>query len=552
MKVSKLLSLALLLALAGFTVSGCSDDDPVAPGGTPAAYTDADGINGGRMYDKFWADETGFDSSKDVSFDFDAYKDFFRCKQCHGWDRLGSQGAYIGRAPSTTRPNVSAVDLRAYAANHTPQEIFDNLSAATGRRALTADLSMYDPDTNPTVGDQMPDLSEIFSDAQLWQLVKYLKAEAVDVDDLYSFTTGGTYPTGDIAYSGIGAGGNAANGDALYTARCASCHGADGTSFLVDGDSYTVGRHVRSKPYEDHHKFKFGQLGSAMGSLVTDLQELQDIYAALTNSTTYPDEAPPPAGYVSADGSNGGRLYDKFWAIETGFNQSDPNFDTLNDNKDFFRCKQCHGWDRLGNEGAYINRAPRTTRPNVTGLDLLALSAEYTPQEMFDAIKSSAGRRAPTADLSTYDPDTNPALGDQMPDYSQILTDAQIWDLVKFLLEDAVDVNDLYDFTLDGGYPDGSITFSNVGRDGDATAGDALYAARCVGCHGADGTQIGVDGGYSVGSHLRAKPNEDQHKFKFGQLGSDMTALVTDLNEMKDLYKALSNTTNYPDPTPSR
>ena len=258
-----------------------------------------------------------------------------------------------------------------------------------------------------------------------------------------------------------------------------------------------------------------------------------------------PVAPPPPA---PPDGTNGGRMFDKFWAVETGFNQSDPNLATYNDFKDFFRCKQCHGWDRLGNAGAYINRAPRTTRPNVSGVDLLELSTTFSKQEMLDAIKKSAGRRAPDADLSTYDPATNPTLGDQMPDYSLILTDAQIWEMVEFLLEDAIDVNHLYDFTTTGAYPSGSITFSNVGMDGNAANGDAIFSARCSSCHGSDGTAFSVDGGFSVGSHLRAKPNEDQHKFKFGQLGTGMTSFVSDLNEMKDLYKALTNTTAYPDP----
>ncbi len=547
MRITKIVSLLILLAMAAMSISGCSDDDPVSPT-DPAAYTNADGINGGRMYDTFWAAETGFDSSKDVTFDFNVHKDFFRCKQCHGWDRLGTEGAYIGRAPRTTRPNVSSIDLRTYAANHTPQEIFDNLSSSTDRRPLSTDLSTYDPATNATEGDKMPDLSEIFSDDQLWELVKFLKADATDVDDLYSFTTSGSYPDGSISYSDIGMGGDAASGDALFTARCASCHGADGTMFMVDGGSYTVGRHVRSKPYEDHHKMKFGQLGTGMTSLVTSLQELRDIYTAMTNSTAFPDDAPPPAGYQNADSDIGGKMYDKFWATETGFNQADANLATFNTFKDFFRCKQCHGWDRLGNQGAYINRSPRTTRPNVSDLDLLAMSNEYTPQEMFDAIKTSAGRRTPTTDLSTYDPGTNAAVGDQMPDYSQILTDDQIWGLVKFLLEGAIDVNDLYDFTITGGYPDGSIEFTNVGQDGDASNGDAIFASRCASCHGADGTSFGVDGGYSVGSHLRGKPNEDQHKFKFGQLGTGMTGLVSDLTEMKDLYKALTNAASYPDP----
>jgi len=537
MRFTKISALLVLLLLTGLAFTGCSDDDdPVTP--APPA---PDGINGGRMFDKFWATETGFDQSDPNLGTYNDFKDFFRCKQCHGWDRLGNAGAYINRAPKPTRPNVSSVDLLALSATHSKQEMFDAIKKSTGRRAPDADLSTYDPDTNPTVGDQMPDYSLILTDAQIWELVEFLLEDAIDVNDLYESTTAGTYPTGSITFNNVGLDGDAAQGDALFAARCASCHGADGTAIEVDGD-FTVGKHLRAKPNEDQHKFKFGQLGTGMTSLVTDLNEMKDLYKALTNTDNYPDDPP------SSDGVNGGRMFDKFWAAETGFNQSDPNLDTYNNFKDFFRCKQCHGWDRLGNAGAYINRAPRTTRPNVSSVNLLSLSSANSRQEVFDAIKNPDGRRAPDADLSTYDPDTNPTVGDQMPDYSQILTDDQIWDLVDFLLEDAIDVNGLYDFTTEGTYPTGSITFSNVGLDGDATRGDALFAARCAICHSADGTAFEVDGGFSVGSHLRAKPNEDQHKFKFGQLGTGMTSLVTELNEMKDLYKALTNTTSYPDP----
>jgi mono/diheme cytochrome c family protein len=103
--------------------------------------------------------------------------------------------------------------------------------------------------TNSTVGDQMPDLSEIMTEEQVWDLVKFLKEEAIDTDLIYSYTTTGIYPTGSITYSDIGAGGNAANGDAVYAASCAICHGADGTGIVVDG-SYSVGSFLRAKPYE--------------------------------------------------------------------------------------------------------------------------------------------------------------------------------------------------------------------------------------------------------------------------------------------------------------
>jgi mono/diheme cytochrome c family protein len=173
-----------------------------------------------------------------------------------------------------------------------------------------------------------------------------------------------------------------------------------------------------------------------------------------------------------------------------------------------------------------------------------------TPQELFDALWSSTGRRSVSADLSTYDPATNSTVGDQMPDLSEIMTEEQVWDLVKFLKEEAIDTDLLYDVSTTGTYPTGSATYSNIGAGGDAANGDAIFAATCTACHGADGTFIIVDGSYSVGSFLRAKPNEVQHKVKFGQPGSvpSMGSLLTDISDILDLYLALTNATKYPDP----
>lgn len=266
------------------------------------------------------------------------------------------------------------------------------------------------------------------------------------------------------------------------------------------------------------------------------------------------DVVTPPQddpNYINADGINGGRLYDKFWAAETGFNQSDPNISRYNQYSDFFRCKQCHGWDLLGRNGSYINRGPKKTRPNIANVNLLQIVKTKSYKELFTLIKTGSNpsiRRSVTADLSTYDPATNNTVGDQMPNYSQILTDKQIWDLVKFLKTEVIDVNDLYDFTITGTYPTGSITYSNIGKGGNSASGDNYFASNCVTCHGADGKLIVVDGSYSVGSFIRNKPNEAQHKVKFGQLGSSMQAFRTSLQQMKDLYKALTDTTKYPNP----
>jgi mono/diheme cytochrome c family protein len=241
-------------------------------------------------------------------------------------------------------------------------------------------------------------------------------------------------------------------------------------------------------------------------------------------------------------------MFDKFWASETGWDFG-ANADHFGQFADFYRCKQCHGWDQLGNAGAYISRAPKTTRPNVSSVNLKEHAAEHTPQELFDDIVRSSGRRDLDADLASYDPATNSTTGDQMPNFSEFMTDEQVWDLVKFLKEEAIDTDELYDFTTSGSYPTGSWTPSNIGRNGDAAGGNGVYAdANCAACHGADGTQIMVDGSFSVGSFFRKKSNEAQHKVKFGQLGTQMLELVTDLDDMRDLYKAMADETMYPDP----
>jgi mono/diheme cytochrome c family protein len=264
--------------------------------------------------------------------------------------------------------------------------------------------------------------------------------------------------------------------------------------------------------------------------------------------TACKDDDPEPAAtpFEEAKASNGGIMYDEFWAVESGFDQNDPNIDSFSAYSNFFRCKQCHAWDGLGNAGSYIGRAPKTSRPNVAAFNLYQMGQTESAQELFEEIKESAGRRDIGYDLSTYDPVTNSTEGDKMPNYSQILTDAQIWDIVKFLKKGMFDVSELYDATYSGTYPTGSADFTNIGLDGDAALGNAFYTSDCSGCHGADGTTISLEG-KTLGKFVRSKPNEVQHKVKYGQLGSPMKGeFDITVEQMKDLYKACSDTTAFP------
>jgi cytochrome c1 len=90
-----------------------------------------------------------------------------------------------------------------------------------------------------------------------------------------------------ITYSNIGAKGSAINGKTIYAQTCSVCHGADGTGLDIEGR--TLGQFFREKPNEAWFKAKFGEAGHMLPGLVTDLQDLQDLYAALVVVADFPN-----------------------------------------------------------------------------------------------------------------------------------------------------------------------------------------------------------------------------------------------------------------------
>ncbi len=173
---------------------------------------------------------------------------------------------------------------------------------------------------------------------------------------------------------------------------------------------------------------------------------------------------------------------------------------------------------------------------------------------IFDAIKGIGGRAVDPSVTA----DGTDGSGDGHPDFSKILTDDQIWDLVKFLNEGAFDVTLLYEIQTTGTYPTGERSFSNVGAGGDAAAGVAFFDANCAGCHGANGRDDGdgnvlafnLEIGRSIGEFVREKPYEIQHKAVYGALGTTpaMSGIATaSRDDIKNMFAALANTEAYPD-----
>jgi len=227
------------------------------------------------------------------------------------------------------------------------------------------------------------------------------------------------------------------------------------------------------------------------------------VIAMVSYSCSNDNEVKPDADQIAfdaADGAIGARLYDHV------LNQVGVTDTKMTSKPNFFRCKSCHGWDLLGQKGVLIDKQSSDSYPVAFSGSLMEVRQNDGIREIFDAIKNTSGRST-----------TSGIYDNNMPAFGEILTDDQIWDLVKFIKETAHDVNDFYQLTTTGTYPTGSKEFSDIGRGGDPVAGLATFKAVCAGCHGQNGNKINIycKGEY-LGNMFREDPHEMQHKALWG------------------------------------
>ena len=210
-------------------------------------------------------------------------------------------------------------------------------------------------------------------------------------------------------------------------------------------------------------------------------------------------------------------------------------------NKDYIRCKACHGWDRLGTDGGYVRRSRKDTRPNAGAGDgdstARAIPAMVTADMILHdgsgrTFAQGDGSWVPLNEMGMHHA-TNTAehaagytMGNQHPDFSGgDLTQTQIDNLVAFL-----------------NYEDGawSAYFSDINSSqspvlytiidtADATAGESFYNSSCAGCHGDPATDHqGANGGAPTGGILAyltgdGKFSEISHAARWGIPGTIMS-----------------------------
>jgi mono/diheme cytochrome c family protein len=197
-----------------------------------------------------------------------------------------------------------------------------------------------------------------------------------------------------------------------------------------------------------------------------------------------------PINTPPADALRGGLLWDRWWVVNGAPEPAGdhPLYPALGQQQGSatFRCKECHGWDYKGADGAYSLGSHFTGIGGVTGSTL-------TPAQMFDVISSDS---APN--------------GHGLASYG--LVDQDAWDLIEFLRNEVIDTDGFVD-------PVGYFL-------GDEVQGESNYSTgSCDYCHGADGTAINfgtVEDPQWVGTIALANPWEFLHKVRFGHPGTSM------------------------------
>jgi len=204
-----------------------------------AAETESAIARGGRLYDKFFKENNtakpeadhpsyphkGGKYGKDASW---------RCKECHGWDYKGKDGAYA-------------------TGGH-----------ATGIKGI-----------NGAAGKDPAAIVAILRDATHGYTEKHLSTK--DANDLALFVSKGQIDMSKYI-ADKKAKGNPAKGETYFNTLCAGCHGMDGKKIK---DAPPLGS-VADNPYEMLHKVLNGQPGEAMPALrALDPQIAVDIVSYL-------------------------------------------------------------------------------------------------------------------------------------------------------------------------------------------------------------------------------------------------------------------------------
>jgi thiosulfate dehydrogenase len=336
MKRKKTITLLGTLAVFGlfiWAITACTPTAPTtaAPITTPKPQLVGDPIRGGQLYDEWWealgvevpAGDSPLWATQTTNKRSGA--DTWRCKECHGWDYKGVDGAYGSGSHKTGFVGV-------FASKDKPAS--DVLAALKGS-------------TNPN-----HNFSTVMGEQDLTDLALFITTTLIDDSTLINAdkTSKGT----------------ASAGKTLFGKVCIKCHGPAGNAINFEGmeEPEFLGHLAPDNPWEFVHKVRVGQPGWPMPSGIVNKWSDQDVADTLAYVQGFSTEAAL---------SDGGQLYDN-WAEALGVElptENNPLWATQTTNKrsgaDTWRCKECHGWDYKGKDGVYGSGSHMTGFPGILG-----------------------------------------------------------------------------------------------------------------------------------------------------------------------------------------
>jgi hypothetical protein len=214
------------------------------PGATLAEEMESSIARGGLLYDK-WYKEIGEKAPGEKHPLYPADGKYaskpgttWRCKECHGWDYKGKDGAYSKGKHHTGIMGIRGMD------GGDPGKVIAVLK-----------------DKDHGYGDKLED---------------------ADLQDLANFVTMGTVDSDKYIDSSnkMPKGGDKAKGSAYFNTVCARCHGMDGTE--PDDMKKSLGKQM-GNPWEVMHKIMNGHPDEQMPSLrAFDRGVVVDIMAHIT------------------------------------------------------------------------------------------------------------------------------------------------------------------------------------------------------------------------------------------------------------------------------
>jgi len=235
----------------------------------------------------------------------------------------------------------------------------------------------------------------------------------------------------------------------------------------------------------------------------------------------------------------GAMAWDNWTKGDAGGSDTLPDGET---NKDYLRCKACHGWDAQGTEGGYARRSRKETRPNAGDGDGDTTARALTRGEITMDMVAHDGSGRTFAEgtgswvnlndmgmhhsNNTAQHHAGYTLGNQHPDFSGgDMSSEQMGCLVEFLNFMDAD-HSAYFADID---PSQDPVLYRMVDTADEMAGMDFYDGNCKGCHGDPATDHnGGNGGAPSGGILAylakdGKFSEFSHKARWGIPGTSMS-----------------------------